>query len=445
MKDLTQGSVPRLIIEMAIPIAIGMLVQTLYYLVDLYFVGRLGDTALAGVSASGNVLFLVMSFSQVLNVATAALISQAVGRKDKADANLLFNQSMFLALVLTVSTFILGYTVAHHYLTAITADKATQQAGLSYLYWFLPCMALQFITTVMAAALRGTGIVKPTMVVQLVGLFINIILSPVLIAGWGTGVALGVVGAGLASSIAAVCALLLLIGYFYKKEKYVSYQTQLIKPQPTIIKRLLTIGLPSGGEFFLMFLFTAIVFWTIKPFGAEAQAGFGIGSRLMQSIFLPAMAIAFAVPAVAGQNFGAGEPQRVRSSFNWAAIMNIMLMMLLTLMCQFNPQWFVRPFTQEPDVILVASDFLRILSFNFIPVGIVFICSGMFQSMGNTLPSLLSTGLRLLIFAGPAIWVSQQDFFQLVHIWYLSVFSVFMQMIMSYVFMQREFKRKLAL
>jgi Na+-driven multidrug efflux pump len=108
MKDLTQGSITRIILEMAAPIAAGMVFQTLYLLVDLYFVAGLGDASVAGVGAAGTIMFLVMALTQVLGVGAVALISQAVGRKDRDEANLVFNQSIALSAICAIATLIAG-------------------------------------------------------------------------------------------------------------------------------------------------------------------------------------------------------------------------------------------------------------------------------------------------------------------------------------------------
>jgi putative MATE family efflux protein len=238
MKDLTQGPIPRHVVEMAVPMAVGMLVQTLYYLVDLYFIGRLGGTALAGVSAAGNIMFLILALTQILGVGTVALIAHAAGRKDQDEANLIFNQSLLLAVLLGLGTLIAGYAWSTDYLRSIAADAATVREGTAYLYWYLPGMALQFAQVAMSSALRGTGIVKPTMVVQLLTVVLNIILAPMLIAGWGTGRPLGAAGAGLASSISVIAGVVLLWLYFKRLEKYVSVNQALLHPQLPVWKRM---------------------------------------------------------------------------------------------------------------------------------------------------------------------------------------------------------------
>ena len=441
MHDLTLGPITRHIVKLAVPIAVGMLFQTLYFLIDLYFVARIGGAAIAGVGAAGNLTFVVMALTQVLGVGTVTLIAQAVGRKDQADANLVFNQSLVLAFACALITIVAGYVCIGPYMRTLGADAATQAAGIEYLDWYLPGLALQFAIVAMGSALRGTGIAKPTMLVQMLTVIINAILAPVLIAGWGTGHALGVAGAGLASTISIAVGVVLLILYFVKLEKFVAFLPRLWAPQLATWGRILRIGLPAGGEFALMFIYLGVIYMVIRDFGSTAQAGFGIGSRVMQAIFLPAMAIAFATSPVAGQNFGAGRFDRVRETFRAAALIGSIIMLALTLICQVKPEWFVHPFSHDPAVIGVASEFLRYISWNFVASGLLFTCSGMFQALGNTVPSLISSASRLVTFALPAIWLSRQPGFELHEVWVLSMASVALQALFSLWLLRRQFQR----
>ena len=161
MKDLTRGSIVSHILSMAPPIVVGMITIMICQLVDLYFVSGLGETAIAGVAAAGNAGFLVNALMQVLGVGTVALIAHAVGRKDRDDANLIFNQSIALALLFGLLTLVTGAVLARPYMRGIAANAATIEAGTTYLLWFMPALALQFAIQVMASALRATGIVRP--------------------------------------------------------------------------------------------------------------------------------------------------------------------------------------------------------------------------------------------------------------------------------------------
>jgi putative MATE family efflux protein len=443
MKDLTQGSISRHLIQMAVPIAAGMLLQTMYFIVDLYFVSRLGDAALAGVSAGGNLMFIVFALTQMLGVGTVAMVSHATGRKDQREANHVFNQAVGLAAVCTLLTLVGGYIVAGPYMRFLGADAATMAAGMTFLYWLIPGLALQFAIIVMGSALRGTGIVKPGMVVQMLTVVLNAILAPILIAGWGTGVPLGVAGAALATSLSTAAGVVVLVIYFVKLEHYVGFDAKELRPDLKTWGRMLNIGLPAGGEFALLSVFTGIMYWAIRDFGAAAQAGFGIGARIMQMIFLPAMALAFAAAPIAGQNFGAKNPARVRETFRVAAIYGAIAMASLTALVQWKAEWFAQVFTSEPAVIAVSSEFLRYISWNFVAIGIVFTCSSLFQALGNTWPALASTSIRLLAFAVPSIWMAHQPWFQLRHIFTMSVVTVVLQALVSYLWLRREFRLRL--
>ena len=444
MKDLTHGPIPRHLVEMSVPIGIGLLLQTLYYLVDLYFVARLGDAAIAGVSAAGNLWFIVLALTQVLGVSTVALMSHAVGRKDRAEANHVFNQSIALAAACAAITLVGGFGFAGAYMDATGADAATREAGTSFLYAFLPGLALQYPMVVMGSALRATGIVKPGMVVQAFTVLVNAALAPVPVGGWGTGVSLGPAGAGWASTIAVLLGNVMIAIYFARLEKYVAFDRSQVAPRLATWKRMLVIGIPAGGEFVLLAVYVALIYWIIRPFGAAAQAGFGLGSRLMQSIFLPAMAVAFAAAPIAGQNYGARLAGRVRATFKSAAVGCVGIMLALSVLIQLIGRWLISLFTHEAAVIDYAFGFLSMISWNFAAVGLAFCCSSMFQALGNTWPSLISVGTRLVTFAIPALWASRQPGFQIEQIWLLSVVTVWLQALLSFVLVRQQFRKRLA-
>jgi len=281
------------------------------------------------------------------------------------------------------------------------------------------------------------------MLVQALTVLLNTVLAPILIAGWLTGRPFGVAGAGLASSISVAAGVAMLGFYFVKLERYVVFDKSRWRPQLDVWKRMLDVGLPAGGEFGLMFVYMAVVYFVISDFGAASQAGFSIGGRVMQSIFLPAMAIAFATGPIAGQNFGAGRPDRVRETLAKAMLLNAGVMACVTLVFQWRPEVLVAVFTREADVVQVGAEFLRIISWNFLAQGIVFTCSGIFQGLGNTRPALLSSFLRIAVFTPLVLLLAGRPGFTLEQVWYLSVATVIMQAAFSYTLLLRQFRRRL--
>jgi Na+-driven multidrug efflux pump len=206
---------------------------------------------------------------------------------------------------------------------------------------------------------------------------------------------------------------------------------------------MLKIGIPAGAEFALMAIYIVVVYAIIRPFGAAAQAGFGVGARVMQAMFLPVIAIAFSVGPVVGQNFGGRRADRVRETFNSAVLITSVLMVLLTVLAQFCGGFFIRAFSKDPSVISVGADYLQLISLNFVAMGIVFTSSSVFQGIGNTLPPLISSATRLALFVLPAIILASRPNFHIKQVWYLSVVSVLVQAVVNVLLLRREFKRKL--
>jgi putative MATE family efflux protein len=300
-----------------------MLFQTLYLLVDMYFVAHLGEATIAGVSTAGTAMFVIMALTQMLGVGTVALVSHAVGAREQAQANLIFNQSVTLSAICGVATLIGGWLLGGVYVRSMAADAATAAAGTVFLYYYTPGLALQFALVALGSALRGTGIVQPTMVVQVLTVLLNTGLAPVLIAGWGTHHPLGAAGAGLASSIAVAAGVVILWIYFARLEHYVKVDRSLLAPRAAVVRRILNVGLPAGGEFLMMFVIIGIIYWVIRSFGPAAQAGFGIGGRVMQALFLQVMAVAFAAPgsrartSVRASTRACARPSAPRRCFPW--------------------------------------------------------------------------------------------------------------------------------
>ena len=443
MHDLTTGSLSRHLLKTTSFMLVTMVFQTLYVLIDLYWVGRLGTEAVAAVAISGNLMFVVLAATQMLGVGTTTMISHAAGRKDRQRALVVFNQAQVLSLVVGVVFFVAAMALRGEYASRMSADATTARLVADYLLWFIPGMALQFAFVVMAAALRGTGNFKPGMVVQTFTVIINIVLAPVLIFGWGTGRPLGVAGAAIATFIAIALGAVWLTLYFIPKSAYLTFVPAEWKPRFRLWSDMLKIGLPAGAEFALMAVYLVIVYAVSRRFGSAAQAGFGIGMRVLQACFMPVVALAFSVGPVAGQNFGARQGARVRRTFSSAAWMATIGMVALAVACQFWAEAMVRPFTSDAQAIAVGEEYLRIVSLNFVASGVVFVSSSMFQAMGNTVPPLLTSIARIVLIAVPLMFMTGLAGFELRWVWYLSVAATAVQLVMNLLLLQREYRLRL--
>ena len=249
VQDLTSGSITRHLLKTMSFMLVMMIFQTLSLLVDLYRVGRLGTAAVAAVGIAGNLSFAVLALTQMLGVGTTTVVAHAAGQ---------------------------------------SADAGAARLTGEYLRWFIPAMALQFPLVAMSAALRGIGNFKIGVAVGIVTIVINLLVAPVLIFGWIGAPALGIAGAAIASLFALVIGNVWLA--LYCRSGTLSFARDEWRPRVTIWKRLLGIGLPAGFDVAMMAVYLFIVYAVTKPFGAAAQAGFGIGMRVMQGGFMPVVA-----------------------------------------------------------------------------------------------------------------------------------------------------------
>lgn len=443
MQDLTSGPVTRHLLKTSSFMLVTMVVQTMYFLVDLYWVGHLGTDAVAAVGIAGNVSFIVLALTQMLGVGTTTLVSHAVGRKDHEEGSLVFNQSQVLSIIAGVVTLVAGLALRRAYTASVGADAATAAMANDYLLWFIPAMALQFLMVAMGSALRGLGQFKPGMIVSSATILLNMTLAPFLIFGWGTGHPMGVAGAAVATLIAVIVGVIWLTLYFLDKDSFLRFTPRTWAPQFSIWKRLFAIGLPSGMEFALMALYMIVVYSIIKPFGAEAQAGFGIGGRVVQAAFMPVVALGFAVAPVAGQNVGAKLQSRVRETYRSAVLLSIGVTLIVGVFCYAASSALIGIFSPDPRVIDVGAEYLRIVAFTFMASGINFVNSSMFQALGNTVPSLATSAVRMAVVIIPTVLLSTRAGFAMRWIWHLSVGSVFTQLALGLWLLRREMTRKL--
>ena len=443
MQDLTTGSLTSHLLKTTSFMLVSMIFQTLYILVDLFWVGRLGTDAIAAVGLAGNLSFIVIAITQVLSVGATTLVSHASGRKDQDRAIFLFNQSQVLSMVVAVIFLAVSMLLRHQYATEQSGSEGMRIATEQYLQWFIPAMALQFAMVAMGAALRGTGNFKPGMLVQTGTVVINMIAAPFLIFGWGPFPEMGVSGAAVATFIAVVVGVVWISFYFIDAKAYLRFHFGQWKPELRVWWDMLKIGLPAGAEFALMGVYMAVIYAITKPFGAAAQGGFTIGLRVVQSGFLPIVALGFSVAPVAGQNFAARKGDRVRAAFKTAAWMAAVYMLLIAAAMYFGAAAIMRVFTKDPEAIAVGVEYLRIVVVTFVPSGITFVSSSMFQALGNTIPPLATSTLRILIAAIPAIFLARVAGFHLSWIWYLGAVATLLQMTLNLILLQREFRLKL--
>lgn len=437
-RDLAHGPLLPQILSLALPAAATMVSQIAYQIVDLYFVAQLGAAVTAGVNAAGSLIWAVNALTQVLSVSTLALVSHACGRKDQADARLVFHQGLMLAAGCGVFLLIVGALLGRSFLQIVAEDPGTIEAGVSFLNAVLPGFALMPVMAVASAGLRAMGVVKAPVAIYTGTVLLNILLAPVLVAGWGTGSPLGAAGAGLATTIAVCCGLLGMAAYIRISGPCVRIALPLLRPQPGHWQRMLRIGLPAGGEYAFLFLSSGVIYVATQSFGPSVQAGFGIASRVLQALLLPAVAVAFASAPIIGQTLGARNMPRVRDAFRKLALIESVIMLGLFGLLQFHSPWLLSPFDTDADTAAIAISYLKIVSCGLFFQGLIYVCTTMFRGLAQNLPSLLSSVMRFSVLMMGALVFTAHPGFELEHLWYFLVASTALQALLAYVLLRRK-------
>ncbi|WP_437280260.1 MATE family efflux transporter [Sorangium sp. So ce375] len=436
--DMTQGKPRAHVVRVMLFILAGMVIQTLYGLVDIYWVGRLGKEAVAAVAISSNLMFISLAATQMLSVGCVALVSQAAGRKEHGEVQRLFNQVQSLAMWAGALFLVVGLALQRTYAERLSGDAMTAELASTFLSAFIPALALQFTMVGLGSALRGIGDMKPGLVAQTASVLLNMVLAPFLVFGWISGRPLGVLGAALATLIATAAAVAGLAVYLLRGKTFLRLRLADWRPDLSTWRKLLAIGLPSGAEFLLLGVTMGVIYVVTRPFGSEAQAGFGIGLRLMQAGFMPAVAISFSAAAVVGQNYGSRAYARVRETALESVKLVLGFMLFFTLVCQVFPAQMVALFSPAPDVIAAGVDYLQVISWGYFASGIVFVCAGVFQGLGNTWPSLVASGARAFAFILPVLALSARPGFRMHTIWLVSLGTTLGQLGLQQILLRRE-------
>jgi len=397
--DLTEGPISKTLVKLAVPVTISMVLFTVYLLVDLYFVGKLGPDAVAALSISSNAFFIHLGFSTILGTGGMALIAQAFGRMDYGQAARVFKQSLLMALVIGTIEAVTGVLLAPAYIEFFGGTGQTLQWGIEYFQIFSISFLFMLLLYVVGNCLRGMGDTKTPMMIMLQANVLNILLDPILIFGWLGLPAMGVRGAAIASLVSQIYGIGIYGYLIFVRGSHLNIKGKW-RFEPTIIKQSLLIGVPSGMNHFLLAANLLITYRVISVYGTAALASIGIGFRILQSTYIPVIAVASAMAAIVGQNFGAQKFSRISVTLKSAWLVSMIFMIGCTTICLLFPQILIGIFSNNSDVIHFGVIYLRIFSIGFVMVGTIMVASSAFQGLGKTYPSLIGAVVDNALFAG---------------------------------------------
>lgn len=410
--ELLTGDAKKNLLKVSLPTMFGFVLQAVYDMVDMIWVGRISASAIAGVTIFSTVFWLVGVLNEIVGTSSISLITQSYGKNDTERTRKIVEQTLtFKALVAIVSAVILSI-ILKPLLSFFTDDPLVIKAALDYGYiriFFLPIM---FSSYSVNTALRSLGDAKTPMKIMIVSSIVNIILDPIFmfetIPGTSIpGFNMGVFGAGLATVISTVIAFS--IGFYILlkgNDKLKITLKGLFKLDWEIDKKLLTIGLPSGIEALMRNLAGIATLKFVSMYGTNTVAAAGIGTKLFSFAFTPIMGIVMGASTIIGQNLGADNIDRAKETAKLSALINIALMGGLAIISQLFPRQIMTIFINDPNVIEIGIPMIRLLIPSLVLAGWSLGLGSVFTGSGHNIPYLLASVISRWLIQIPILYIT---------------------------------------
>ena len=357
---ITKGSLLAGLFSLATPMLMQALLQNLQSIIDLYFVGGLGSSAVAAVSASGTILFVLTPFLMGASLGIIAMVSRFTGEGKGEMAARTAGQSLTIAIFFGCLVAITGYFFSRQLFVWMNTPEEVIVAGMDYLKILLYSSFTIFILFLGNAAMQGAGDAWTPMKIMAFSNVINIVLDPLLIYGPGPFPRLGVAGAAWATLIAQTVAALWSIYLLSSGKLHLKLSKPDWLPNGGLCWRILKIGLPGAGQMLLRSLMNAVMFRIVAPFGTSALAGYSISTRLNMMILMPAFSFGNASATMVGQNLGAGRPERAERAAWLAVGIEVAIMVVASLLLIFYAPFFLSIFLTDTEAIQTGAQYFYV-------------------------------------------------------------------------------------
>ena len=425
------------LLTLALPMIIAMIVQVMYNVVDTAFVGRLGADAIAALTFSFPIFFILIALNSGLGVGMSSRISRFLGEKRKEDAENTAMHGLFISIIFGLFIFVGGIIFLRPIFSIFGAANSVLELSIDYMSIILFGIFFMFSSFMLNNIFSSQGDTKTPMKVQIFALILNIILDPIFIYVLGYGVR----GAAIATVIAFALSLILFI-YYIKKKSYLKIHLSSFKFSFSLVKEIFLIGLPAS----LMMLLISVYFMFINKFmayfGTNYVASFGIASRLESVITMPIVALSIAMLTLVGMFFGAKRYELLKE-ISWYGIkISILFASAIGVVFFLLPSLFLRIFTPDATLLAISSAYLRIEIFIFPLFAVSMIISRVMQGMGFGMPGLVINLVRTLLISVPLAYI----FVFILKYGYLSIAAAtiiggVISSIVAIIWMEIEFKK----
>ena len=397
-----------LLIKLSIPMMISMLVQALYNVVDSIFVARVSENALTAVSLAFSLQNMMFAVGIGTGVGVNALLSKSLGEKNQYRANKTAENGLFLALCSYLVFLVLGLTVVRPYFYAQTADADIAEQGIRYLTICCVLSLGMFMQVMNEKLLAATSRTTLSMISQLVGAIVNIILDPIFIFGYCGEALSGTTGAALATVIGQFCGAGVSFYLNLRKNPDIQLDFKGFRPSAKAIGRIYTVGLPSIAMQCVGSLMTFGMNLILMSFSATAVAVFGVYFKLQSFVFMPIFGLNNGMVPIISYNYGARRPDRVKKTIKLAVCYAECIMLIGFCIFQFAPDKVLGIFAASDAMLAIGIPAMRIICLHFLLAGASIVLSSVFQALGNGVFSLIVSVCRQLFVLLPAAWLLAQ-------------------------------------
>ncbi|MFK7931912.1 MAG: MATE family efflux transporter [Saprospiraceae bacterium] len=383
-KNFTSGSINRAIVLLAIPMILEMVMESLFAVVDVYFVAQIGIDAVATVGLTESVVTLVYSIAIGLSAAATAMVARRIGENKPADAATVAVQAIFVGGFISVLIGVAGVIFAEDILRLMGGTESLIASGVGYTRWMLGGNIVIVLLFLLNGIFRGAGDASLAMWSLWIANGLNIILDPLLIFGWGPIPAFGITGAAMATNIGRGVGVAFQLFILFGGSSIIKVTTQNLRIRWDYIQRIINLAIGSTFQFLIASASWIIMIRIIARFGSEAVAGYTIAIRLIIFTVLPSWGLSNAASTLVGQNLGAKQSDRAETSVWRAAFFNMLFLLVVGIIFFAFAPSLVGFFTTEADVIAAGILTLRILSVSYICYAYGMVIGQAFNGAGDT-------------------------------------------------------------
>ncbi len=403
---LLKGPILRSLLMLAVPIITANVLQSAYQLIDAFWVGRLGDAAIAAVSISFPVIFLTIAIGSGLGIAGSILIAQYFGAGKQDMVNHVAGQTMLMVVLSSLVLGTIGFVLTPQLLHMMGVTEEVFIGAQGFMHVAFVGLVFSFTFIMFQSVMRGVGETTLPIYIVLGTVILNFFLDPLFIFGWGIFPGMGVMGAALATlatqSLAALIGLMVLFGGRFG----IHVSLKDFKPDPAFIRKAFFLGLPASIEMSARAFGLIVMTFLIASFGTMAIASYGVGSNMIQVVMIPAMGLSMAISTLVGQNIGAGQVQRAEQIGRLGAVVSFCTLTALGLIVfAFAPHFIAFFVPGDEAVIATGAGFLRTMSLAWGMLGVQFALTGVLRASGNMVITMMLTIVSQWVIQFPLAYI----------------------------------------